>query len=84
MKATVKYSEDSVEANDAKALKDIRDYLSKKQWDTIMSSVNDPTVSCRTLDMLLHFCGVQGYPIFAFMRLYRANEYQAWYDTLLD
>lgn len=80
MKWTVDYSDS--EDKDADAMRDIVDYLTPKLWDQIVGLAKDENVSCRKLDFYLHFLGIRGLPVFAFIRTFRPTQYQEWYDSL--
>jgi hypothetical protein len=69
---------------DTAAIADIQEYLSDKQWNRFMELVLDDEVTCQQIDFYLHFTGISGFPVFAFMRRFRAAEYQAWFDALPD
>jgi hypothetical protein len=69
---------------DQAAIKYIQDYLGPKAWTMLMTYIKDG-VPCKQIDRELCFCGVQGYPIFAFLKMYKPlEEYQAWYNSLPD
>jgi hypothetical protein len=65
------------------AIGDIREYLGDKSWNILMGAV-EKGVNPREIDMMLHFCGVRGFPIFAFIKEYMPDEYDAWYELLDD
>lgn len=67
---------------DAKAVADIREYLGAKPWLALMELAAKETTTIQTLHLNLSFCGVQGFPVSAFLRTYRANSFQAWWDML--
>jgi hypothetical protein len=67
---------------DEKAIEDIREYLTVKQWDIIMQSVGqmnaDKEKSFQAINFMLSFTGVQGYPVHAFGRRYCLKKYREW------
>lgn len=84
MSYEISYANVPEKQKDAKAIKDIKDYIAPEQWDILMQLVGDKTMPLTQIDIALHFCGVQGFPIFAFMRKYRPEDYSAWYESLPD
>lgn len=71
------------ESADADAMRDIVDYLEPRQWNLIIGAAQQPDqYSCKSLDFMLNFMGVQGFPCFAFIRTMRPDEYDAWYASL--
>ena len=78
----VKY-EGTVEdaATRAKAIADIKDYLSERQWLVLMDSIKAGATPTQ-VDRMLWFTGVKGFPVFAFIRQFMPEQYQAWYDAL--
>lgn len=79
---TMDYSELPEDQKIDKAIKDIEEYMGEKAWSKTMELVQDPQNSCQALDFYLSMMGVKGYPVHAFMKRYRATDYQAWYDNL--
>lgn len=47
----------------AAALKDIKDWCSKKQLDTLKELANHPTCQYATFSFACGFAGIQGYPV---------------------
>ena len=83
MHNTVDYSKIEHEGKKrSAAINDIKEYFGEERWAALMEVVEDPNTTCQTLDFLLNFAGVQGFPVHAFMKRYRATDYQAWYDSL--
>lgn len=70
------YIGNSREELDASAVKDIKEYLTEKQWDIMMQAVGGET--WQTVSHCLAFAGVGGYPVHAFGRAYMRVEYRAW------
>lgn len=70
---------------DAAALRDIVDYLSEKQWNIILEAAKDRKQhGPQELDMYLCCVGVQGFPNHAFIRTFRPDQYDEWYESLRD
>lgn len=42
----------------------------------------DPLLLRQAIDMMLSFCGVRGFPVFAWMRTFRPTEYDVWLNNL--
>lgn len=69
---------------DAKAVQDIKDYCSEKQWNALLEyahwvEVGHKDFSFKRLKFMMQmFVGIQGYPIFAFGRTYCLKAYRAY------
>lgn len=79
-----RYNDPSESVNDAAACADIMSYLTPAQYSILVDMTAHPEVTCRSIDVALHFAGIQGYPVFAWIRTHRPEQYQAWFDALLD
>jgi len=77
MKTCISYMQGTREERDEQALKDIRGYLSDKQWDALMDCVKRGA-KVPELNFYLSFMGIEGYPVHAFLRKYRLAEFRAW------
>lgn len=66
---------------DTKAIKDIQEYLTPKQWEIFMGMVANPDTTIHTLNMSFGFVGVSGYPFHAFCRKYMFDKYVEWMTT---
>lgn len=75
MKNTVRY-EGSREAKDRAAMRDLKAYLQSNQWDAIMTQITRPDF--QTVNILLSFTGVEGFPVHAFGRKYMLKQYRQW------
>lgn len=71
------YAELTREQADEQAIEDIREYLSDKQWATLMMMVEEE-YPIHQFNMGFAIAGVQGYPVHAFLRKYRLEAFRAW------
>lgn len=73
-----RYNSPDRKANDIKAINDIMDYLSSKQWTMMMEAVATRPVDFAQINFFLAFTGIEGYPVHAFGRTYCIDAYRAW------
>ncbi len=78
---TMDYTALKRHAADVKAIDDIREYLSAKQWGVVMELVNDPACTVPHLNLAMGFAGVQGFPFHAFCRKFKLANYREWLGT---
>lgn len=72
---------------DAKAVKDMREYLTPKQWEAMIDAVgliNADGLSVEGLNFLFGMVGVRGRPFHAFCRKYLLNQYRTWMQSGKD
>lgn len=87
----IKYDSGDRAADDAKAIADIRDYLSTKQWACLMALVGQATPAelaeagtpnyppdIKAIRFAFMVSGVSGYPVGAFCRKYALAQYRTW------
>jgi hypothetical protein len=67
---------------DASAIRDICEYLSEEHWNAMIKAAMDPSASPRLLDMMLCMTGVQEFPNHAFIRVFRPDQYEEWFNSL--
>lgn len=61
---------------DTRAIEDAREYLSDKQWQTVLAICESGQVE--TLNFGLAIAGVSGYPFHAIARRYCLDAYREW------
>ena len=84
MHNTISYKGLPKDEADRKAVADIREFLQPAQWEALQMLVNNLKCDCELIDAALHMTGISGYPVFAFIRLMRPNEYQDWFNSRPD
>lgn len=75
------------EANpEAKALKDIEEYLGPKGWEALQTECKKvKTVKdVQSINYCLAFVGVSGYPVHVFISVKFPHLYEDWYNSLPD
>jgi hypothetical protein len=66
---------------DEKAIKDLREYISEKNWEIIIRALcNGELTRFQDINVAFGFAGVTGYPVHAFGRLYCPKMHQEWMD----
>ena len=75
-KFTVKYQPGP--DGDKKAIEDIKDYLTPKQWAYLEEALKDTAYSFQDCNVAIGFAGIRGYPGHALLRTYRLDQYRAW------
>lgn len=63
---------------DEKAIADIREYCSQKQWDALMQLVGHPDTTVQHINFALGLAGISGRPFHAFCRKYLLDKYREW------
>jgi len=62
MKTNIRYNGPDRKANDAAAIKDIKDYLGPKAWKILEAMPTDPACTIHHVNMGMAFAGIEGYP----------------------
>ncbi len=85
MKYEIPYVEGSREELDAKAIKDIKEYLNdNKKWELLLEcakAVNEGTISVQQMNFTFGFTGIEGRPFLAFCRKHCLEKYKAWLSS---
>ena len=81
MKTTISYADiEDRDQRDWAAIKDIKDYLSEKQWDVFCEEARDTHTAqdFQKINFYMGFVGIEGFPVHAFGRRYCLEAYRAW------
>lgn len=78
MHYTKAYTTGERETRDARAIADIQDYLTPKQWNTFLQIAGDPASTADMINAAFGFVGISGYPFHAFCRHYMLTRYRDW------
>lgn len=78
---TIRYTNGSREELDEKAISDMKEYLTEKQWDAFMQIAASSDVDIDQLNFYFGMVGVKGRPFHAFCRKYFLDKYLVWMRT---
>lgn len=74
MHTNIKY-DGTEQEKDAKAIEDIKEYLGEDKY-SILVALAKSEAHIDYVENILGFAGIQGYPVNAFLRTYRAEDFK--------
>jgi hypothetical protein len=82
MHTYIKYDAEDPAANDAKALKDIKEFLGTRRWKVVVGAAKASSTAAHVqhLNIAFGFAGITGFPFYAFCRKYCPEALALWYE----